>query len=134
MILYKKRLVSDESGLRVITDRYISIHETPCFHYCINSWNEGYYGLGRLEGESELHCAKRKHISVKRIHKTCSRFAFSTEEKAFKHLKMLKSRQAGHIKRDLKFIEKFLKTDTLDEKGHVVGSKGLVHEYFNFDC
>lgn len=137
---YKMRITPDEDGLVVITDKWLSIHETPCFHYCIREHNKGLMKItfNTIKG-MPLQTAKKKGIRVKRISKDCSRFAFDTEEKAFEHLRFLKRKQLGHMKRDIKFLKLFLSEATgLDalEKGlyaTVPNTKELVHEHYAFD-
>ena len=33
--LYKQKLYAEEEGLVVQTDKFVSIHETPCFYFCV---------------------------------------------------------------------------------------------------
>ncbi len=136
-IFYKKRLVAEEDGLLVVTDKLVSIHETPCFHFCIPEHDRRHIEVYRPREESELYYARRRKM-LKRVSKKGSRIAFETEEKALEHLKMLKRKQLGHMKRESVFIEKFLSSEELEKAGRdrsrVPGSSQLVNEYFNFDC
>jgi len=129
---YKKRLVPTESGLEVFTEKWISLHETECFHFCISERNRGF--LYAKSDETPVQIARRKKI-LKRVSKTCSRFAFDSEEKALEHLKFLKRKQAKHMKRDVLFIDKFLSSDLVrDGRGEVVpDSQDLVNEHYVFD-
>ena len=138
-VFYKKRLVPTEFGLEVITQKFVSIHETPCFHFCVLEHEKGFLFAMKQNDESELSAARRAKI-LKRISKDCSRFAFDTEEKALKHLRFLKRKQLSHIKRDAVFIEKFLESDELEKvqiyngfRTQVPNSKGLVNNHFIFD-
>ena len=138
-IFYKKRLTPTESGLEVITDKWVSIHETPCFHFCVAEWRAKSLTALKRSDETELQYARRLKM-LKRIHKSGSRFAFDTEEKALEHLRFLKRKQLGHMERDVTFIKYFLECDTLkpaDRRGFdsllVPGSKSLVNQHFVFD-
>lgn len=134
-VFFKKRLCAEESGLIVFTDRFVSIRETECFHYCIP---EKYFHLIaslKRKDESEIQYAKRFKV-LKRIHKDGSRIAFETEEKAMEHLRFLKRKQLNHMQRETKFIEKFLGSETLNPDGpyeRVPDSYDLVHDYLRFD-
>lgn len=133
-IFYKKRLIPDEAGLVVWTNKWVSIHETQCFHYCIP---EHYHSIGLRprEGETLLQAAKREKI-LKRVSKVGSRFAFDTEEKAMDHLRLLKRKQASHMAREMKFIEHFLQCERFEQDGDqqlVPDSRDLVLEHFRFD-
>lgn len=110
---YKMKLIPDERGLSVWTDTYLSIYETPCYHYCIHSRNKGFFNSVHMnDGETPLQFAKRKKLTIKKIHKENSRFAFNTQELAFKHLRKMKKRQIDHLKRELAFIQTFLQKTT----------------------
>jgi len=133
-VFFKKRLVAESEGLLVITDEYISIHETPCFHFCVLKGQERLYKVLKSGDESIMSYARRAKI-LKRIDKKCSRFAFDTEEKALAHLKFLKQRQLRHLKRDTDFIKCFL-SEKLEESWdhHVVeNSEEVVNAYCCFD-
>lgn len=135
MTFYKKRLVADEDGLTVVTDKLVSIHETKCFHFCIPDFEHRIIGAMKTREETPLQYAKRRKI-LKRISKTYSRIAFDTEDAALANLKFLKKRQLQHLRRDIAFNEKFLSTDALEHQGSlsiVPGSRDLVHEHFCFD-
>lgn len=133
-VFYKKRLISGEEGLIVVTDRYTSVHETPCFHYCVLS-SRRMGAVLKCKDETELQYYRRTKL-LRRISKTSSRIAFSTEEKALEHLKLLKRKQLSHMERETKFIREFLAADTLEKDGRysiVPGSQELVNEYYVFD-
>lgn len=133
-IFYKKRLIPDEEGLLVWTEKWVSIHETPHFHYCIPDFVHE-IGLRPIEGETLLQAAKRR-ATLKRVAKAGSRFAFDTEEKALERLRFLKGKHVSHMKREMKFIEHFLKCEKLEQYGEqqlVPGSRGLVLEHLRFD-
>ncbi|MCP4477821.1 MAG: hypothetical protein GY818_06995 [Planctomycetaceae bacterium] len=118
-ILYKAILDTREIGLYVYFKEYHSIRETKCFYLCVEDWQ---LSLTELQ-QSKL---------LKRIHKTNSRFAFDTKEKALKHLRMLKEKQLTHIKRDKQKLERFLSNPETKE-GLVKGSRSFVSSNFIFD-
>lgn len=133
-VFYKMRLVPADQGLEIVTTEWISLHETPCFHFCVPA-NEGrILHLFHSDKETDLAYAKRRKM-LKRISKTNSRFAFDDKDKALEHLKLLKRKQLGHMKRDISFIEKFLSTPDEDLKsiGPIPCTKDLVHEHFVFE-
>ncbi len=139
-IFYKMHLIPTESGLEVITDKWVSIHETPCFHFCVREHNARTFEMPCIQGETELQKAKRLHIRIRRIHKIGGRFAFDTEEKAMEHLKFLKRKQLVHMKRVTLFVESFLNADELKNVGSnlhprmmVPNSGGLVNGVILFD-
>lgn len=116
-VFYKKRLIADDTGLHIDTQRFISIHETRCFYFCIDD-----YSIHQIKyqvehkGETALQAAKTMHCKVRRIAKDGSRIAFDTEEKAFAHLRMLKQRQVQHLERDLRNIKHFLSIKDFEKK------------------
>lgn len=106
---YKMRLTDSEDGLMVITDVFVSIHETPCFYYCIHASAKGFFNSVLMrKGETKLHYANRKNIKVRRIHKHGSRIAFETEDQAFDHLRMLKRKQINHMRRQIELNAAFI--------------------------
>ncbi len=134
-IFYKKRLVPEERGLLVVTDEYISIHETKCFYFCIH---KNIYRISKTYNHSKemllQHCRRSKVL--KRVAKSGSRFAFATEKEAFEHLKFLKQRQLSHIKRDAALIKAFLDCQHLEKYGpfqKVPNSNDLVREFYVFE-
>jgi hypothetical protein len=138
-IYYKMRLEADPSGLMIVRDKWVSIHETPCFAYCIPAnrakWVESESNRHKI---SKLKAAKNLKL-LKRISKESSRFAFRNETKAMQNLRFLKSRQLKHLERQQKFIEKFLACDELEsvdpdgELMRVPNSEDLVHKYYRFE-
>lgn len=143
-VFYKMLMGIDENGIAVTTRRYFSIHETPCFHFCIAEHDRGFLVPGlRREGETGLQTARRRKVKVYRIAKAGSRIAFETEEEAFKHLQFLKRKQLNHMRRDIEFVKRFL--DVTEDKAHtdlgrdrfglriLPGTQELVGEYYLFD-
>lgn len=132
---YRKRLVPDEAGLLVVTERWVSIHETPCFHYCVTDWSLDL--MLRVGGPGGLLATARRRRQLKRIHKEGSRFAFETEEQALDHLRFLKRRQLRHLEREQKMVEAFLEAEKLKSTGGdgdlIPGTEDLVHSYYVFD-
>lgn len=134
-IFFKCKLTPTEYGLEVWTDKFISIHETECFHFCVLEYNYRLLSSMKNSDETELQYARRKKI-LKRIDKNRSRIAFETLEKALEHLKLLKRSQLEHMKRDSLFIEKFLSAETLEmtpDRLLVPNTRDLVRDYIVFD-
>lgn len=134
---YRKRLIPDIGGLVVVTDTFVSIHETPCFHFCVAEFRARMINILKKPEESAIQYCRRTKI-LKKISKDSSRIAFKTEEQALKHLRFLKVRQLGHLTRDKAFVEKFLATKDEDLKKNCRGlavpdSKELVNEFFVFE-
>lgn len=130
-VFYKNRLEPDERGLLVVTDEYVSIHETRCFHFCVLKSFRPYLH----NGETLLQAARRRK-ALKRIDKRRSRIAFKTKKEALDHLRFLKRRQLEHMKRNAAFINKFLECEDLEKYGPmqlVPDSNGLVSEFCVFD-
>ena len=134
-VFYKKRLTTEECGLVVVTDKFISIHETRCFHFCVPSHRLRTLKHFLQKDETLIQRARRTKC-LRRVSKQGSRIAFTTEEEALKHLKFLKKRQLSHMKRETRFVSKFLETDDLEEYGpnhRVPDSEELVREYCVFE-
>lgn len=133
-VFYKKVLIPADQGLEILTKIFISIRETPCFHYCMPKFEYDMLRVLRRKDESTWDYAKRRK-ALKRISKSSSRFAFESEEQALKHLKFLKRKQLSHMKRDALFIERLLSTpDEQLSKNHLIPeTKELVHEHYVFD-
>ena len=135
-ILFKKKLHEDEMGLYIHTQRWVSIHETPCFHFCVEDEVERLLEVMRMHDETPMKTARRLKW-LKRIDKKVSRFAFPTEGKALEHLKFLKRKQLGHMKRQTEFIKAFLDRDESEYDprypNRVPRTEGIVNEYLNFD-
>jgi len=141
-VFYKMKLTPTEVGLSIWTDKYYSVHETECFHFCIAEWQRGYANVCINEGETQYQSLKRRGIKLKKIAKQSSRFAFETKEQAFENLVYLKKKQLVHLKRDIEFLNCFVsfsKNNGLNnlEQIHgqlvMAGTKDLVLEHYNFD-
>jgi len=127
-IFYKARLYPTESGLLISFTEYYLVRETPCFYMCVSEINKW-----QINNKHSPITNKQ----IKRIHKTSGRFAFDTKEKAIAHLRMLKSRQIGHLEREITLNKLFLDCKELPEpKGnyiHIPESKATIDSFFRFD-
>lgn len=118
MIYYKAKLHMAEPGMQVQFKEFHQIHETECYSYCVDDWNFPIPQSLKLVGETDIKAAKRRGIKIHRIHKTSSRVAFDTKEKAFNQLVFLKRRQINHMKRDVDLFSYFL--DRVKDDGMAV--------------
>lgn len=142
-IFYKMRMAVSEGGLVILTEKWFSIHETPCFHYCVSEFGKGKWAWSSAAEGTPLQIAKHKNIPVKRVSKESGRFAFDTKGKAFDHLRFLKKKQLAHIERDREFISAFLiatdgkpNIDRLTSDGYsspIPNTESLVNSHFVFD-
>ena len=140
---YKMKLFPNEGGLCVHTEVYLSVHETPCFHFCIPEWRKNYISTRLLsEGVSAYEQLKKRSTKFKRIAKINSRFAFDTKEKAYDQLVFMKKRQLVHLNRDIELLGAFMSfnkkggyNDLESDHGQafVPGTNDLVHEHYAFD-
>lgn len=107
---YRKKLYPNVYGVEPQTEVWISIHETPCYHFCVTDWEYNWVrDNNKKEEETYLETAKRMYSTIKKVDKRGSRFAFETEKEAMDHLIMLKSRQIDHMSRDLAILKQFVK-------------------------
>ena len=140
---YKFSVNYEEHGLGFWVTKYFSVYETPCYHYCIEEFGQLIIHHEKLlEGESIIQMAKRKSIRVHKIHKTCSRKAFDTREKAYKNFMFLKKRQLVHLQRDIKVVSRLLQFDESNSYSDLVyqdrtmlmpNTKGFIDENIKFD-
>jgi hypothetical protein len=122
-VLYKKTWGASEDGVTVFTEKWIAVHETPCFYFCVREHSVS----------ASLEFLKQ-HKLLKRVSKTSSRFAFDTEQKALDHLRFLKRKQLSHMERDTVLIKALLAATDKDLlNGSVPDTKNLVAEYYVFD-
>ena len=63
---YKMRLIPDRAGLNVVTFEYYSIHETPCFHFCVREFYKNY---PLTKGDTRIQMLKRMGVKVYRVGK-----------------------------------------------------------------
>ena len=134
-VFYRKRLYPMEEGLSVVTEKWVSIHETHWFDFCVSEHNLSFLQCIKRKDETSFQCARRLKY-LKKVAKNCSRFAFETEEEALENLRFLKRRQHIHLTRELKFIKAFLAAETLiprNEMEVVPESQDLVCSLVNFD-
>ena len=132
---YKKRLIPQGDGLIVWTEKFISVHETVCFHFCVTEYCFRLMFALKRKNESPIQYGRRMKC-LKRIAKSGSRIAFKSESEALDNLRFLKRKQLNHIKRDQIFIETFLACEELEQHGseqRVPSSADLVREYYQFD-
>ena len=142
-VFYKMRLAIDEQGINVITKELVSIHESECWHWCIEKSRAGYIRSYQREDESLLQAAKRSGEKIHKVAKVGSRVAFKTIPDAFDHLMMLKRKQINHMRREIAILEDFTKkADGLDIESINPGSYGervipdtheVVHDHYRFD-
>lgn len=139
---YKMKLIPTEGGLSISENKYISLHETPCYHYCIPDWNMGMLKVSGEAGLSIYERAKVRNMKIHKIHKTSSRFAFETKELAYSNLLFLKKLQIIHMERDMKFLREFIKfndeskyedLDSNNGQLFVPNTNDLVNKHYLFD-
>ena len=140
---YQIKLNPTEGGISLWVNKFYSFHETPCYHYCMEEWQRNLVSSCFVnDKETIVQSLKRRGIKFSRIHKTCSRKAFDTKEKAYDNFIFLKKRHLAHIKRDAKMIEEVLKFNDeksfgdLEDHGHsflIPGTNELVMSEFTFD-
>ena len=108
-MFYKCQLMPCEEGLSIYVKKYTSVHETPCFHFCIEEHNKGWLARPLIQGgENNRQALERMKVKVHRIAKSGSRIAFETEQEAYEQLLFLKRRQLGHLNRDIEFLSNFI--------------------------
>lgn len=143
-IFYRMRHAIDESGINVITTELASIHESHCWHWCIDKRRIGCVRtIAERNEESMLKAAKRDKAKIYKVAKDGSRVAFETPQQAFLHLLFLKRKQIGHMKREIEILEEFAsKADGLDIETIKLGGYGervipdtheVVHNHYIFD-
>lgn len=143
---FKAKLYMDPSGITVLFREFVTVHETPCYAYCIDKDFDGFLlkpiFLGHEIGLPLLRKLKERNVRVHRIHKTSSRFAFATKTAAFNHLVMLKRLQINHMKRELVMLTRFvedvetLAPCTVNEHDQIVfpNTKELIRKFYDFNC
>ena len=80
-IFYKCQLMPCEEGLSIYVKKYISAHETPCFHFCIEDHHKGWLAKPLLKNKDENNrqALERMKVKIYRVAKSGSRIAFETE-------------------------------------------------------
>lgn len=144
-IYYRATMQFDEDGLHVQFAEYQSIHETPCYSYCVVREKIARVACrAYADKTTKLKAAKRIGLTIKRIHKGCSRFAHPTKEHALASLKYRKRKQIQHLKRELDFAETFVEKDPgmndliretyMSSNWYVVpGTADVIHKHVIFD-
>lgn len=142
-IFYRMRHAIDEQGINVITKKLVSIHESECWHWCVERSRVGYIRSRQREDESLLQAAKRGGAKIYKVAKEGSRVAFKTRPQAFDHLMMLKRKQINHMKREIEILEVLAeKAAGLDIESIKPGRYGervipdtheVVHNHYLFD-
>lgn len=141
-VYYRAYWSPDVDGIHVGFEEWISIHESPCFAYCV-------YGKTRRlmvtyaaesHGASALQAAKRLGIKVRRIDKAASRFAKPTKGLALNHMLFRQARRLRHLQRDTALIEALLnQVKVVDESENEIydftlpNTRDLVYKYMRFD-
>lgn len=122
---YQLKMYRDEdNSINLWVNIFVSFHETECYHYCLPEFQrDSLSSVFVNDGETMVQSLKRRGISFSRIHKTCSRKAFDTKEKAYENFIYLKKHHLAHLKRDIETVENILKfdeeksfNDLIDEK------------------
>lgn len=133
---FRARLQPEQEGLIIRYETWVSIHETPCFCYCVTDWDLKYLNCLRdFKEQPTLKNAKQSKRKIKRIDKNNSRFAFTTREKALDNLRYLKRLQLKHLKRDIEFLECFLDCEQLEDHSYKLAglNDGLMQKVPNSD-
>jgi len=107
---YQFKMYPEESGVALWLNKFFSFHETECYHYCLPELMTNCNSSVFLnKGESMAQSLKRRGVKFYKIHKTCSRKAFDTKEKAYANFLFLKKRQLAHLQRDIEMVKIILK-------------------------
>lgn len=110
-LFYKALMCVTEFGITIYFKTFKCMYETESMHFCIDAnytqWQETII-KAKPENVNFITYCKKKGVKIYRIHKHGSRIAFDTPEKAYDNLRMLKTRQLEHLKRDLKTVGTFL--------------------------
>lgn len=140
---FKFSIAPDFGDLSLWLHRYCSFHETPCYYYCVEEFSRGMVSDRFIvNGESMVKSLERRGVKVYRIHKTQSRKAFDTKEKAYQNFMFLKRLQLGHVERNISVLKKLIEFDErnsfsdLNDAGHAMllpNTKGFVNNIFTFD-
>lgn len=142
-VFYKMTLHPSEEGLSIYTSEYFLVHETPCFYFAVDNNFKVYSSPEFLtDGETIHQSFKRRGVNIHKFSKTCSRFAFTTKEGAYKHLVLLKRHQLSHLVRNIEVLRMFLSFNAnkgfggLDAVGGLLvvpESQDMIFENFTFD-
>jgi hypothetical protein len=102
---YRARIDAFPTGIKLHFMEFYEVHSTKCYSFCL----QDHMVYPRAKISTLYEDAKKYGWKIHRIHKKASRFAFPTKEEAFNHFIYMKSRQAGHLSRQLDFLQLFLK-------------------------
>lgn len=141
-IFYRFCMSEAEEGIALIPKKFISVHETDYFNFCVNEYEYMHIKSFANKGEPLIKAAKRRGNKVFRISKGNSRIAFDSEEKAFQNLVYRKKKQIAHLQRNLDVVKRFLsevkgkKVEDIPDHGLyrvLPDTEDFIHEYFRFD-
>lgn len=137
---FRLRNSVEESGISLVIETYQVIRETPQFALCILRYNYSRNSGEDYANMTEKELRYRFGRSFKRIHKTASRFAFSTLDEALKNFEYRKAQQIRHLQRTLNEITLLRKSSaTIDEHALNIGycifeeTEEYVHENYHFN-
>lgn len=141
-VFYQLRMHESEEGIAIVPKRFISVHETEHFNFCVNEYEYIYIKSFANKNEPLIKAAKRRGNKVFRISKVNSRIAFESEEKAFQNLTYRKRLQVKHLERNLAIVKRFLSEvkgkNIEDFPNHGLyrvfpDTEDIINEYFRFD-
>lgn len=141
-VFYQLYMSEAEEGIAVIPRKFISVHETEFFNFCVKECEYQWIKSFANKDEPLIKATKRRRNKIFRISKGNSRIAFDTEEKAFQNLIYRKKKQIAHLQRNLAIVGKFLsevkgkKVEDIPDHGLyrvLPDTEEIVREYFNFD-
>lgn len=111
-VLYQAKESATLEGYKILFFQWNVERETPCYYFCSDARYKGKIG----------------NLKLKKIHKTCSRFAFDTKQKALDNLIIKKKHQLWHAVRTKAVIGELLKH--IDGK-KVDDFKAVENQYYN---
>lgn len=142
-LFYKLSIGTDFDGLSLWVHKFVSFHETPCYHYCVDEFSKSVVSSVHISGnETMVQSLKRRGVKFHRIHKTCSRKAFDTKEKAYDNFMYLKKLQLKHLENNISIIKKLVEFNDvssfsdLKDEGHAMllpNTKDFINGMFTFD-
>lgn len=136
--LLRKTLNAGEDGLYIATERWQVVKESAQFYYCISEKTAAKINDRVEKGGDPYNLTRRLFPDeIKKTKKNARRFAFATDEDAFKHLVFMKKKHLGHLQRSMAFCMAFLdaaRSGQIDANSiDVPETKELVHQYFRWD-
>lgn len=139
---YKMKLIPTEVGLSIWTNTYYSVHETPCYYFCVTDWQITSIPPHLRGTKAGYDMLKNGQVKFKRVAKINSRIAFETKELAYDNLVYLKKMQLIHLNRDIKLIGAFVSFNKdngladlpkCHEQLFVPNTSDLVNEHYSFN-